>query len=40
MMKAVNISIVIATLTSPAVGEGRWQSEESNTNNERIDNNS
>ena len=39
MMKAVDISIVVATLTSPTVGEGRWQSEESDTNNERIDNN-
>ena len=39
MMKAVDISIVITTHTSPTVGEGRWQSEESDTNNERIDNN-
>ena len=39
MMKAVNISVVIATHISPAVGEGRWQLEESDTNNERIDNN-
>ena len=39
MMKAVNISIVIATHTSPTMREGRWQSEESDTNNEGIDNN-
>ena len=38
-MKTVNISVVIGTLTSPTVGEGRWQSEESDTNHERIDNN-
>ena len=34
-----DISIVIATHTSPTVGEGRCQSEENDTNNERIDNN-